>query len=101
MLTSAWSSRTSPPTRRSRSTIITGYAKNGITIDGFGSDGDIHDNTVSGFGPTSVVAQNGIEISRGATGEVYNNSVSDNQYTGLATPRPPEFCCTAAAATHS
>jgi hypothetical protein len=63
-------------------TIINNYAKNGIAIDGFGSDGEIHDNTVSGFGPTSVVAQNGIQISRGATGEVYKNKVSGNQYTG-------------------
>ena len=51
-------------------------------VDGIGSDGDIHDNIVIGFGPTPVVAQNGIQISRGATGEVYNNSVSANQYTG-------------------
>jgi len=64
-------------------TTISGYAKNGIVIDGSGSDGDIHDNRVSGFGPTSVVAQNGIEIVRGATGEVYHNSVSANQYTGI------------------
>jgi hypothetical protein len=62
-------------------TIIKGYAKNGITVDGIGSDGDIHDNTVIGF-ETSIVAQNGIEIARGATGEVYNNIISGNQYTG-------------------
>jgi hypothetical protein len=65
-------------------TIVSGYAKNGIVIDGIGSDGDIHDNTVIGFGPTPVVAQNGIEIVRGATGEIYNNKVSGNQYTGPA-----------------
>ena len=63
-------------------TTVSGYAKNGIVIDGIDSDGDIHDNTVSGSGPTSVSAQNGIEIVRGATGEVYNNSISANQYTG-------------------
>lgn len=63
-------------------TFVRGYAKNGIVIDGIGSDGDIHDNTVIGFGPTPVVAQNGIEIVRGATGEVYHNSISANQYTG-------------------
>ncbi len=82
-------------------TTVSGYAKNGIVIDGTDSDGDIHDNTVIGFGPTSVVAQNGIQISRGATGEVYNNNISLNQYTGMAGPRPPGFCCSAAAATRS
>jgi len=66
-------------------TTVSGYAKNGIVIDRIGSDGDIHDNTVIGFGPTPVVAQNGIEIVRGATGEVYHNSISANQYTGPAT----------------
>ena len=63
-------------------TTIIGYAKNGITIDGIGSDGGIYDNNVIGFGPTPVVAQNGIQISRGATGEVENNSISANQYVG-------------------
>jgi len=63
-------------------TFVSGYAKNGIVIDGLDSDGDIHDNTVIGSGQTTVVAQNGIEIVRGATGEVYNNSISANQYTG-------------------
>jgi len=64
-------------------TSVSGYQKNGIVIDGIDSDGDIHDNTVIG-GPNSVVAQNGIEIVRGATGEIYNNKVSGNQYTGPA-----------------
>ncbi len=63
-------------------TTVSGYAKNGIVIDGTDSDGNIHDNAVIGFGPTSVVAQNGIQISRGATGEVYNNNISANQYIG-------------------
>jgi hypothetical protein len=65
-------------------TTVSDYAKNGIVIDGIDSDGDIHDNIVIGSGPTPVVAQNGIEIVRGATGEVYNNSIRANQYTGNA-----------------
>ncbi len=62
--------------------VITGYQKNGIVVDGIGSDGDIHDNIVRGSGQTDVIAQNGIEIVYGATGEVYKNNVSLNQYIG-------------------
>jgi len=33
-------------------------------------------------GPTGVIAQNGIQVSDGATADVHHNSVSDNIYTG-------------------
>ncbi len=65
----------------SRDTIET-YQKNGIAIKGAGSTGDIDHTVVTGAGPTSAIAQNGIEYLDGATGKVTDSSVSGNNYTG-------------------
>jgi hypothetical protein len=58
------------------------YQKNGITVDGSGSTAKINAVTVSGAGPTTQTAQNGIQISFGATGAVNGSIVSGNNYTG-------------------
>jgi hypothetical protein len=58
------------------------YQKNGITIDGSGSTAKISDVTVTGDGPTDQIAQNGIQISFGATGTVTGSLISGNNYTG-------------------
>ena len=63
-------------------TIVTGYQKNGITVDGAGSNGTITATDVTGAGTTEVTAQNGIQISRGATGSVTGGSVVSNNYDG-------------------
>ena len=63
-------------------TTVSGYAKNGIDVDAPGSNGTIQNSTVTGAGPTIVAAQNGIQIGRGAKGDVHNNTISANQYTG-------------------
>lgn len=63
-------------------TTVSGYAKNGITVDGPGSSAGLKQNTVTGDGPGAVAAQNGIQISRGASAQLDHNTVSDNQYTG-------------------
>jgi hypothetical protein len=69
-------------------TTVTGYQKNGITVDGPGSGADIRRNTVEGAGRYNafgnIIAQNGIQISRGAVGMVEDNYVADNSYTGSA-----------------
>ena len=65
----------------SRDTIET-YQKNGVTVDGPGSTADISHVTVTGAGATPGIAQNGIQLSRGATGSVTGSSVSGNNYTG-------------------
>ena len=62
--------------------IITGYQKGGIVVSNTGSDATILDNTVTGIGPTTVIAQNGIQISAGATARLANNVVKGNVYTG-------------------
>jgi len=67
---------------------ISGYSKNGITfgpyrIDGFGGvSGTISNNIVTGSGPNSVVAQNGIQIGETNTANVVKNQVSGHVYTG-------------------
>lgn len=57
------------------------YQKNGMTIDNTGSSATIEHNTITGWGPTATIAQNGIQISRGATASAKNNDVSGNVYT--------------------
>lgn len=58
------------------------FQKTGIAASGDGLIVRIFDNTVTGEGPTSVTAQNGIQIAYGATGFVQNNSVKDIWYSG-------------------
>ncbi|MBI5946939.1 MAG: right-handed parallel beta-helix repeat-containing protein [Chloroflexi bacterium] len=61
--------------------VITGFQKNGITVDGPGSSASIVGNTITGAGPTTTIAQNGVQVSRGATGSVTGNSISALDYT--------------------
>jgi hypothetical protein len=63
---------------------VSGYQKGGIVVDGAGSSASITSDTVTGTGPTTIIAQNGIQISRGATASVSHNVVSLNQYDGPA-----------------
>jgi hypothetical protein len=58
------------------------YQKNGVVIDGSGSTGNIASTTVTGAGATPYIAQNGIQISTGATGSVVVSVISGNNYTG-------------------
>lgn len=57
------------------------YQKNGITVNEIGSRAVVTDNEVTGRGPTSVIAQNGIQIGFGADAQVARNEVADNIYT--------------------
>jgi hypothetical protein len=61
---------------------VSGYQKGGIVVDGPGTSATVNNNTVDGGGPTSVIARNGIQISRGASADVNNNTVRNNQYVG-------------------
>ncbi len=61
---------------------IESYQKNGIVVDGPGSTGKISGVTVTGGGPTRAIAQNGIQISLGATGSVTRSKITANNYTG-------------------
>ena len=65
-----------------RGNSITQYQKGGVVVNGPGAAAVVKDNTVTGNGPVLYIAQNGIEIARGATGSVSANNVSGNEYTG-------------------
>jgi hypothetical protein len=61
--------------------IITNYQKTGIEVSNTGSDATISNNTITGIGPTPIIAQNGIEIVDGATATLANNVVKANVYS--------------------
>lgn len=63
---------------------ILNYQKGGIVVDNVGSDATISDNTTQGAGPIENIAQNGIQVSRGATAEVKRNKVIGNWYEGAS-----------------
>src|SRR5271165_660303 len=56
------------------------YQKNGITVDGSGTVAAITANYVVGQGATTGAAENGIQVSDGATGSVKGNTVTDDVY---------------------
>jgi hypothetical protein len=60
---------------------VTRYQKNGITVNGAGSTARITNTTVTGRGATGVIAQNGIQVSRGAQATVSTSTIRDNSYT--------------------
>jgi parallel beta-helix repeat protein len=57
------------------------YQKNGITGNESGTQVTIDHNVVTGVGPTTGAAQNGIQVGFGAQGAVTNNSVANNVYS--------------------
>jgi hypothetical protein len=75
--------------------VVSSYQKNGITVSGVDASGtptsdvttsaSVLNNTVIGEGPVTYIAQNGIQISYGATALVRGNTVSENWYTPAGT----------------
>ena len=65
---------------------ITDVQKNAMVITnqygGTSVNANIHDNTVDGNGAITYIAQNGIQVSGGATASIANNHVSGYDYTG-------------------
>ena len=58
------------------SNTFTVFQKAGVVVDGTGSSGTVTNNIVTGIGPTVQIAQDGIQISRGATGVANSNTVT-------------------------
>ena len=56
------------------------FQKNGITGNESGTDINISGNSVSGDGPSPIIAQNGIQIGFGAKGTVQGNSANNVIY---------------------
>lgn len=67
---------------RIQGTHISGYQKNGVTADAPGTTVDVVASSVDGGGPTPLIGRNGIQISRGATGQVHDSTISGNEYSG-------------------
>jgi hypothetical protein len=63
---------------------VSGYDKNGITVDGAGSSATITKSTVTGAGPQTVIPQNGIQISDGAKGVISKSTISGNECNNAA-----------------
>jgi len=62
--------------------LIDDYQKGGVSLMGTGLTVALTNITTVGEGPTSVTAQNGIQIAYGANGTINNANVSGNIYTG-------------------
>jgi hypothetical protein len=64
------------------------FQKNGITADEIGTVTIIRRNVVTGIGPTTGAAQNGVQIGFGAAGSILDNVVTNNVWapcTAIAT----------------
>jgi parallel beta-helix repeat protein len=61
--------------------LIDNYQKGGVFVDNAGSSAEVAYNEVVGIGPTASIAQNGIQVSREASGDVHHNKVSQNVYS--------------------
>jgi TusA-related sulfurtransferase len=70
------------------------YQKNGITANDEGSQAEIDGNVVSGVGPTTGAASNGIQIGFGASGSVTRNTVTDNVWSPCVSPTVCAFNAT-------
>lgn len=63
-----------------RDTEVRGFQKNGVTIDGATSFGELEGNTVACAGVTTVTAQNGVQVSYGASADLTDNEITDCYY---------------------
>lgn len=65
---------------------VSGYQKNGITIDGWRSTASIDHATVAGAGPTSAIAQNGIQVSNSGKASIADSRIIGNECSDNAAP---------------
>ncbi len=70
------------------------YQKNGITGNEQGTQLMADGNTVTGIGPTTGAAQNGIQIGFGAGGTLTNNTIADNVWSSCTSPTACAFNAT-------
>ncbi len=65
------------------------FQKSGMVFSGQNLTVNVHGNTVTGAGDTSVIAQNGIEVLDGASGTIGGSNAADgNTITGLSYTGP-------------
>lgn len=61
--------------------VIAGYQKNGVTVSNVGSSATVANNVITGAGATTIIAQNGVQFSGGATGDINGNTISNHSYS--------------------
>lgn len=64
---------------------IVRYQKTGVVVFNEGSSAVVRDNVITGLGATTVIAQNGVEVSFGADATVTGNTISGNDFTPAGT----------------
>ncbi|MBI4183235.1 MAG: right-handed parallel beta-helix repeat-containing protein [Proteobacteria bacterium] len=65
-----------------KDSLVADFQKNGLTFIGDGLTVTVEGNTVTGGGAQSIIAQNGIQVSEGATGTISDNTVEEIGYAG-------------------
>ena len=70
------------------------YQKGGVLADGSGTSVNITNDVIRGLGPVPFIAQNGVQVSRGATGHVNGNVIEDHEYTGCSKADAKATGCT-------
>jgi hypothetical protein len=68
---------------------ISGYGKNGVTCSDIGTTCTLLDNTIT-TSPTSVVAQNGVQIGFGAIAKLEKNIIVGDNWTAYGTDSNPQ-----------
>jgi hypothetical protein len=58
------------------------YQKNGLLVANPGTTVTTSNSHIQGLGPVNFIAQNGVQYSDHSLGEVRNNLIEDNEYTG-------------------
>ena len=58
---------------------VSQYMKNGITDEGEGSSISVTSTNVKGAGETTAIAQNGIQVSYGASGKITKSEITGNE----------------------
>jgi hypothetical protein len=71
------------------------YDKNGITVDGNEITATVSGNYVVGIGATPLIAQNGIQVSDGASGKIDSNTVTDDVYVNPSDCASNDSCYSA------
>ena len=59
--------------------MLSTYQKNAMVIQHAGTSATVTGNMVSGIGPTTLIAQNGIQVSSGAVATISGNQVTGNE----------------------
>ncbi len=75
----AWTTPVEVGTAVIRSSTVAGYQKNGITCDGLHSKCSVLNSAVTGSGFHTSNAQNGIQVSNGASGTIAHSTVANNE----------------------